>query len=243
MSYDSIKKHWADSISFLTANDLKIFLLATANNVRRSLWGVLSYFWWFIILLSILTYITNVSFSIIVCFLYLLAARPSIERKDISYFIHYTPSFIAFFILWLPMYVLGLYSTTLSFLIVPYVICEAIFFLSALFYIDSAYSSKDFFIAVKNGFYAFFSFFPFLFVISAGFLVLLSFIIACVGVFCFLLTFMIFTATVTHYITQTFITLVLYSPLMLIVEFIFISALTIFYIKVKHTYPRLFFGK
>jgi hypothetical protein len=108
MVFNNVFSNWKDSLEIFKKKNVFLFLLASLNTFRRSLVLLVKYFWWlFAMLLCVDVYVSfygspvlwqysmfvaQVVFSFIHAYA-LLAARPSIERKDIRYFSTYMQKF------------------------------------------------------------------------------------------------------------------------------------------------------
>ena len=93
---------WKDSLSVFSPKKLKLFLLVTANTVKQSHMIFFRYWWWLALLLyglAAYNYLLN-SFSyffpiavlisfFLALFTFFLSMRPSVERKNYSYFAKY----------------------------------------------------------------------------------------------------------------------------------------------------------
>lgn len=98
---------WKDSLSLLKPSNLKLFCLVTLKLLISTYKTLLVYFWWFGLLLGVSYYvniipnITNFYLLIpwyikrvLIIFVVLLTARPSIGIKDYTYFMNYWRHFI-----------------------------------------------------------------------------------------------------------------------------------------------------
>jgi hypothetical protein len=116
-------------------------LLASLNNFQRSALVSFKYFWWLILLVGFIRNpLVLLLWSLVIQFIFLLSARPSIEIKNISYFVKYTP------------YIWGCFL--LETLFPPFNNIASFFFL------DSKNNGSSFASAAKNGFLLFIYFLP-----------------------------------------------------------------------------------
>lgn len=253
MSSKQILDYWDDSFQLLKWNQLKLFLLAGLNNFAKSIKSTICFGWWIIpfLLLPILHTITmETSFAIsllesiimisalnFLFFIYILSCRASLERKDAAYFVMYsiaTPGIIA-----------------LTFLSSLFSGFGSIFFLSAFFYMDSKLSFRDLLESILNSI-KFLVYFP---AIVIPFIVLnwlaFSFFAFIIPTTLYNLTFVTpaeASSNLAYFIMliipySPIISITLISTIFLLLSFFQLSLLSIFYTKIKHTYPDLFLGQ
>jgi len=220
-----LKSYWRDSISlFINPNELKTFILLTLNNSQKAFINTLFYCWPIIITCLVLSYFLHNIFLIILPFFYILASRESIETKNSYYFFTYSIALPAYLLFRLPAYYI---SYTYLFFLNPFFECFA--FSSVLFYLDSQLNPYDIILILRKTYLFFIYFLPFILIISSLCFMTATAIPAflCLTGFLWPLSFYFFT-TLAHlwYIIS---------------GSILISALVIYYIKVKHTYPSIFF--
>lgn len=253
MSSKQILDYWEDSFKLLKWDQLKLSLLAGLNNFVRSAKLTFSFGWWlapFLILPILHTIMLETSFAIsllesiimitalnLIFFIYILSSRASLERKDTLYFATYTvaaPGILA--LTFLSSLVSGIGSIIL---------------LSAYFYMDSKFRFRDFLESILNSI-KFLIYFP---AITIPFIVLnwLSFSFFAFIIPTTLYNISLVTPAETPSRIAYFIMLIIPYSLVISISlitliFIFLaffqlSLLSIFYIKIKHTYPDLFLGQ
>ncbi|MCK4265199.1 hypothetical protein KAW80_02455 [Candidatus Babeliales bacterium] len=156
-------------------------------------------------------------------FLSLLALRPSLERKDIYYFLGSFRYFLGFFLISILFVVLFKWAT---FFLIPML----------LFYLDSEGRFKDIFVSVKKGAKLVLYFLPFFLIIN-----ILLFLVAGIAGLSFGLIFgtMIFLFGLKSWQVIGFLIFILPS-FFLIVSTIMSSYLVNYYSKVKHSHYKLF---
>jgi len=162
MFLNDLLSKWSDSLEIFKKKNFILFSLASLNTFRRSLILLVTYFWGiFLAFLAFELYFTfwghqfvpaysNIVFSVLRPFLYfyaILAARPSIERKDMQYFASYMQKFM------------GVFGVFLFFMYFPFQPLLFPFLLFAFHYLDSKSGFKNcfisFFKALKIVFYFF----------------------------------------------------------------------------------------
>jgi hypothetical protein len=109
MDFSNLVVSWKDSFDIFKKKNIVLFLLASLNTFRRSLLLLVKKFWWIFIIFFITdlyfyfwgsAYVSRYDFftwCFLKSFLYfyaILAARPSIERKDMGYFTMYTQKYL-----------------------------------------------------------------------------------------------------------------------------------------------------
>jgi hypothetical protein len=119
MDFSNLVSSWKDSLEVFKKKNFVLFLLASLNTLRRSLILLLKYFWWvFIIFFATDLYFSfwgfeyayqygSITWFFLKAFLYfyaILAARPSIERKDMEYFVTYMQKYFLIFVVFLFCY-------------------------------------------------------------------------------------------------------------------------------------------
>ena len=94
---------WKEAIEFFGWENLKVFMLATLNTFKRSLMLFLKYFWWMIAIMMIAQYsgfYRQVSlFLFFSSFISILMVRPSIESKNLTYFLGYGKKIPGYFLI------------------------------------------------------------------------------------------------------------------------------------------------
>ena len=94
-------RSWGDSLKLLAPSSLKVWGLLTLKGLVETYKLLFKYFWWLLVSLAVLIYLSLhykyytflVPYSFFVMavwfFINLLAARPSIAKKDLRYFVGY----------------------------------------------------------------------------------------------------------------------------------------------------------
>lgn len=113
---------WLESLEIFKKKEFKIFLLLVLNNFKRSIFVLAKNFWWLFLLLFLNNFfmpnvlgLNNLSFyfftliNLFLIFLSFLVIRPSVEAKDIFYFLSYLNRFWGFLIIlmlifWFPIF-------------------------------------------------------------------------------------------------------------------------------------------
>ncbi len=164
MFFKKLLTKWGESLDIFSKKDLTLFFLASLNTLRRSVGILLKECWWLVIFLlfflrSDAFWVVNRSFyepsmfsrlffidsfssgsfvvaSLLLSFFSFLIVRPSVESKDISYFVGYFNKFlgfalIAFFVGGIPLLPL--------------------FWVATLFFLDSRGTSSSLLFSVVNG--------------------------------------------------------------------------------------------
>gem|GEM_PF-3822344 len=132
MELKQILACWKESIELLKWKNLRLILLASLNNFRRSLITFIKYFGWIALFLPFVkTPITTALWVLCVQFIFILSSRASIEIKNYKYFLTYSPYFWGVFLL--------------CFIFAP------IGWISSFFFVDSKNNSRNLVLAFKNG--------------------------------------------------------------------------------------------
>jgi len=224
---------WNESLEFFKWSNFRLFLLATLNNYKRSASIIIRYCWWVFIIPFIVLYLkgaeelaTPFSYSLILYFFFLLTVRPSIEKKNLAYFLKHINKFPGYFLVYLMMYIpfMLIFKST-TYLITP-------FLLASLFFFDLKPTFKNIGQAIKNVIKVSFYFFPVMF-------------------------FLMFTHRFFNFFMEnvawTKVTLLLNQGsnlglnycvtfIIFLFELLLVSAVAIYYVKIKHNYHKMFFG-
>ncbi|MBS1988642.1 hypothetical protein JST56_06680 [Candidatus Dependentiae bacterium] len=167
---------WQESLGLLHWSTSKLLFLASLNTFIRAIGLIIKYFWWLIVAIiafNIGALYKNTGIFHEIClyssivllnmylFYFLLAVRPSVERKDFCYFFRYFPALIIFILSAFPYifsfgnnFVLSLLSSLLGhflFIFMNY---------STFFFLDSDLSLSSLIPSIKRGFALVWSFFP-----------------------------------------------------------------------------------
>lgn len=256
MSFDTIKMHWSNALDFFKLQNFKLFTLATLNNFLRSLKILFKEFTGLLIimLVSKLCYayyveasrllmggseksLLNLFFILslalffvsttLITFFFVLAARPSIELKNRRYFITHCVQFWGFVLLcfFIPQ------------LFYPFLV------MSILFFLDLKNRPISLYHAIKNGFKSYIYFLPVTFFLSVLFILPLHGIMY----LDFLSQHFILTFATTQHISDFLIYFISFPTMIfiafLLYTFLFTSACTIYYVKIKHAHHQLFFNQ
>jgi hypothetical protein len=240
----SLPPLWQESIDFFGWENFKVFVLATLNTFKRTVLLTLKYFWWMFACMIILQwfgfYFSYVPLLLLLSFLAVLTARPSVEPKNIHYFLGYAkklPGYlviVSFFILGTLVGNLLLFLLTWFFQItifsIPYFFLPLTpVYIAALFFGDA---KNSLFSAVQSVFKSnklCYDFFPVVIV----FILFERLIFACLG-----LSVMLMSQT------DTMGGLVFYSLVWIFVYLLTllpVTALAIYYTKIKHNHFSMFF--
>ena len=237
--------HWRKSLDFLRWPNFKLLIAATCNNAYRTNIILIKNFWPLLIggivvfvffdfflpnnnhLQSLLI---RTVFSSIFVFLYNLAARPSLERKDFHYFLLYLPRFIILFPIFFLDFVLINFNYPVSALLFSFFTATMPFF-----YLDSSGSLEDLGKSFKQGATLSLYFFPVFFAAFCAFTIFLTSITLSTAILNFALQ-KIMSFSISAHINIAIFQLVLWFVLSIKTSFI-----VILYTKIKHSYSSLFF--
>lgn len=250
---------WKESLSLARWSNFKILLAATLNNSYQSTRIVVKYFWPIFIvaigcfaltLQTVIPQFTKAGLSPTVisdnvfliatafilysslCFLFQLSARPSLERKDLHYFLLYLPKAIVL----LPIMIITSFSNFL-----PFGLGSLVFFLFAtapFFYLDAPSSIASLFISISRSIKLSVYFFPGIalcYLISIPIIVLIT--LACV-----LIGGLLFYCL--QFLTTSSLQLGLFAAFGILIQLISmltISFTAMLYTKIKHSNPSIFF--
>ncbi|KKQ33485.1 MAG: hypothetical protein US49_C0001G0165 [candidate division TM6 bacterium GW2011_GWF2_37_49] len=253
MSSKQILDYWEDSFQLLRWGQLKLSLLAGLNNFVRSVKLTIGFGWWLVpflllpimhtimmetsLAISLLESIIMITALNLIFFVYILSSRASLERKDTQYFSTYTaaaPGMLA-----------------LTFLSSLFSGIGSIILLSAYFYMDSNFRFRDMLESILNSI-KFLIYFP---AIVVPFIILnwlsFSFFAFIIPTTLYNISFVTPAETPSH--LAYFIMLIipyslvisisLITLIFMFLSFFQLSLLSIFYVKIKHTYPDLFLGQ
>lgn len=237
---------WQESLGLLHWNTSKLLFLASLNTFVRAASLIMKYFWWLIIAIIALNigtlykntgtfHVFSLYASIILLnmylFYFLLAVRPSVERKDFCYFFRYFPALIIFILSAFP-YIFNL-SNNLVLSLLSSLIGHLIFICmnySTFFFLDSDLSLSSLIPSIKRGFTLVWSFLPgimlfnlIIFTIS----IIFSFVIGLLGT---MLVYALNLQVGTLGIIAALITSGLHAALT-----------SVLYTKIKHSHFSLFF--
>jgi len=237
MDFDVYASYWKEVFNFFKWKNFKLFGLASLNNFRRSLLLVGTHFWFVIaLILGIKLYfltqrmLMRELFDIAIgigLFFHLLAARPSVGLKDKSYFLSHLGK------IWIFL---------LFFLFLPKVLFP-FFVLATLFFLDMDFSVESLLHSFKNSFVFCVSCFPTLVTISLGFSIPIYLISYVDAIFSMGMVEQLAQTTIIEGIVPIIILPTIATTLLMLVQALFISACTIYYVKIKHARHNLFFEK
>ena len=241
--------NWKNAATLLHLDSLKLFLLVSLKTFKQSLSILFGKFWILLLLLIAFSAIEGIEmatyvFGLLLFFIMLLVVRPSIERKDCSYFLSYFRKIIGFLgvsfgvisIYWLAraLIELAIFGRVGSHIVSPfqhYIVIGPWFVLTSLAYLDTSGGIKDVYFSIVRGLKMMACYFPAVLVL--GLFNLLFFYVGLGG----------------FYFLKTFLNGKALNLFVLSVGFCFLSILTLFffcvtttlYIKAKHTNYRLIF--
>ena len=247
MFFKNLFKKWGESLEVLKPKNIKLFSLASLNTFIKSIKIFFKYFWWLYLLFITLSVVQSVSgisttllqsaptiISIPVLFFLFLTIRPSVERKDFSYFMQYSNKIIGYLIipflislLSLPlMAILYLGATTLNVVsnqqnllisLVTFVSCLLIptCWMGYFFYFDSKNTFSSIIPSIKQAIKVLFYYLPFMLIVS-----LISIMLS--------------------YLPNQNVIIKIIAP---IINALFMSILSVYYTRVKHKDFKLFFKK
>jgi hypothetical protein len=225
--FKNLVAKWVESVELFRWQNFKLFLLGCVVTFFRSLTTLIKYFWWLLVLYIASLFIFWSSFfdftiyivyfvGLFLSFFSLLALRPSIENKNLNYFVFYFKRFFPGFLV--------------VFLMTMYIDLYLLAFLGiiSLFFFDTIGNLTSFFYSIINAFKMFFYFFPG-FLILGGLcgLTILAFWLV-IFIFKFLLSFLVFVPLI-------FVTIFIF-----LAHFFFLSIWTVYYIRIKHQDFQLF---
>lgn len=255
-------RHWAESLRLLKWSELKLFILATLNNFRRTMLLVLKNFWWLVLAIVLISipraYVcpccvpliaipSTLGYSLAITFFYffcLLASRASIETKDKQYFFRYLPKYPALLLYliigMLPIFLFHWQPVLPSFIskLISNFILICMFF-SAMFFADTKSSISSFFISIINGLKMGFFFLPAVLITLIPPFLIISYTkkLEALEILSRHLSFLSGAGSGAGLVIAP----VLLTFLMLISSIIDFSLISIFYLKIKHSYYKLFF--
>jgi hypothetical protein len=250
---------WKESLSLARWSNFKLLVAATLNNTYQSSRIVIKYFWPLLIasmgfftltLVSIAPKLRNaypfctinynniyllITTSILyssLCFLFQLTTRPSLERKDLHYFLLYLPKSIVL----LPLALITGFSNFL-----PFGLGSFTFFLFAsapFFYLDAPSSVASLIASLKRSIKLGVYFFPGIalcYLIAIPIMIGITIVSILIGS---LLFYCLKILAIPHYLLGIFAAL---GTISLVILMLSISFTAMLYTKIKHSNPSIFF--
>lgn len=247
MILSSLTTLWKESVAFFAWKNVRLFMLATLNTSVRSAGIVVRDFWWILLGLLIarlsgIAIVTDI-LALTMSFCYLLIVRPSIEMKNAAYYVKYARQSAFYFFM-----VLAVIAT----IFVPFKLASGIFgvvsrypgslihgpfsivFIAGLFLLDSK---------------------PNLSSVAQALLSALQFVVYCAPVMSLVLLLEYIAVYYTIDVPFAYFasgnaffplnTIVVQSALFILRHFLVLllfSALSVFYVRVKHKHHKLFFS-
>jgi len=238
---------WLESLEIFSKKDLALFFLASLNALRRSVIVLVQKCWWLLVLLLLLKsdsfWVVNRLFyepsllkrlfvvdslvavgyifaSLLLSFFAFLIVRPSVENKELSYFVVYTNKFLGF---------------SLIALFIGGIPVLPIFWMMALFFMDSQGKIESLYYSFLNSLKLVFYYLPVCAVLGLG-KIALDYIV--VNLMKFLeagITSVIGTDGILFLIWDK----IFYSILFLVWLF-FLCIMTTYYVRIKHKDFKLF---
>ena len=251
MDFRFLLTKWKESLEIFSLKNFSLFLLASINTFVKSLLILVRECWWLILFLlfflrSDAFWVVNRSFyepsilrrlfaidgfvsigfviaSLFLSFFSFLIVRPSLESKDLVYFIQYSNRFLGFALI--ALFVGGIP-------ILP------VFWMTALFFMDSENNIKSLINSLLNAVKFVVYFFPACFIL--GFVkIILDYLVV------YLMK--IVERGIISFIGKENILFVFWDKLFYFVLFFvwlfFLCVMSIYYIRVKHKNFKLFFGE
>jgi hypothetical protein len=228
---------WRESCMFFVSSDARIYPLLILNTFFRTIKLLTTYFFWFIpfllyshvkLLQELLdlnitptahmftfTSLSSALAETFICFIIILSVRTSLEPKNLTYFVYFSPYLFLYAIFWM----------------FPHISIFPLVWLASFFFFDTDCSIKSFFWAIIRGISMIVYFLPLFFVVG---LIVMS----CVHVIkiptIFLLKLFVKESLFPLLVADFIITL-LYNILVA-------STMSVFYIMLKHRHYKLFFN-
>lgn len=154
MDIKAVPSYWKKSLEFFKKDNLKLYLLLTLKTWVRSITLLLRTFWWLfaIDLVCVWTFavtpnLVTLTINAILLYAAIMTARPSLEAKNLAYYIGYLPS------IWVVLLFFGLayfMGNIFAFILLPL----------PFFFLDSNRSLGSFFKACKQSLKALVCFAP-----------------------------------------------------------------------------------
>ncbi len=228
---------WRESCIFFISSDSRVYPLLILNIFFRTVQFLARYFFWFIPLLLYshvkllqelldlnmlptahmftFTSLSGALAETFLCFIIILCVRTSLEPKNLTYFVYFSPYLFLYAIFWM----------------LPHLSIFPLVWLASFFFFDTDCSLKSFFWAIIQGIKMIFYFLP-LFIIVG--LMVISFIHVIKMPTIFLLK-MFVTESLFPLLVADFLIALLYNILVA-------STMSVFYIMLKHRHYKLFFS-
>lgn len=242
---------WAESIQTFKPANLKIFILASLNTVIRSLGIIVKNLWWMILFVLVplalsstklffLQFIPGVGLWVtfykyvllfvgflpaaFLTFFIFLTVRPSVENKNIYYFMRYSKYFIFFLLIFFLQALASRYFFHILY-IFPF------FWIISFFFLDSKGKFVSIFSSIFNGFKAAVFYLPMLFIL---------------GLFNWgraILSNKLLFLTQYDLLISKILGFGAFVIIGLLMELLLISFLSVYYTKIKHSDFKFFIHK
>ena len=251
MDFKFLLTKWKESLEIFSLKNFSLFLLASLNTFVRSLIILVKECWWLILFLLIFLrsdsfWVVNRLFyepsvlrrlfsidsfasigfvfaSLFLSFFSFLIVRPSLEDKNLVYFIHYSNRFLGFALI--ALFVGGIP-------ILP------VFWMAVLFFLDSGNNTKSLMNSLLNAVKLVFYFFPGCLILGIGKISL-----------DYLVVYLMKLAEggVTKLIGRENVLFMFWDKIFYLILFLvwvfFLCVMSIYYIRVKHKNFKLFFSE
>ncbi|MFA5074544.1 MAG: hypothetical protein WC436_00380 [Candidatus Babeliales bacterium] len=228
---------WLESLEVFTKKEFKTFLLLILNTFKRSIFIFAKKFWWLFLLLFLNNYFfggvniflkTNylglfflVFINLLLIFFSFLIIRPSIEAKDIFYFLSYLNKFWGFLVITILLFLFPILPS---------------FYIITLFFLDSENNLKSLVFSFINGIKFIFYYLPVCIILGVIFAVIEILIYFFVIFLLSKIYHILFINTLFSTILLSFFYLFLF-----LLWLLFLSTISIYYVRMKHKDFNLFF--